>query len=346
MWRVGLYDLLHRRRRFVLAVFAASLAFGLSLLISGVITHLENETDRIVALFDADRFVVANGGTGPFTTTRLLPTAVAREMAQDPGVERADPFVQARETLKGKDVNVLGIVPGGLGSPRLISGRLPRSSGEAIVDTALGYHVGDHFRFGAQDVAVVGTSRNTTYSFGLPTVFVPIADVQKSFLRGEPFATAIAVRGTIGAAPAGTKVFDNAAVRSDLNRPQKSGTQTVAIINSLLWLMAAGIVATMVYLTALERGRDIAVLKAMGTPNRTLFAGMAVQGLALALAACALGAVIARLLAPTMPFAVETARSAYVLVIVVGIVVGLVAALIGLRRAVHIDPALAFGRTE
>ena len=56
--------------------------------------------------------------------------------------------------------------------------------------------------------------------------------------------------------------------------------------------MAAGIVATMVYLTALERSRDIAVLKAMGTPNRTLFGGMAVQGLALALAACVVGALV------------------------------------------------------
>ena len=45
-----------------------------------------------------------------------------------------------------------------------------------------------------------------------------------------------------------------------------------------------------------------------------------------------------------MPFAVETPASAYVEVFVIGIVVGLVAALVGLRRAVHIDPALAFGR--
>ena len=77
MWRVGLFDLLHRRRRFVMAVIAASLAFGLSLLMAGTVAHLGNETDRIVALFHADRFVVADGGTGPFTTTRLLPASVA-----------------------------------------------------------------------------------------------------------------------------------------------------------------------------------------------------------------------------------------------------------------------------
>jgi putative ABC transport system permease protein len=129
-----------------------------------------------------------------------------------------------------------------------------------------------------------------------------------------------------------------------LNRPQKSSTQTVAIFNTLLWLMAAGIVATMVYLTALERSRDIAVFKAMGTSNRHLFTDMAVQGLVLALAACVVGAFVSLLLARVMPFGVETPPRAYVELGIVGIVVGLLAAFIGLRRAVHIDPALAFGR--
>jgi putative ABC transport system permease protein len=191
---------------------------------------------------------------------------------------------------------------------------------------------------------VVGTAVDTTYYFGQPTVFMPIADVQAQFLGGQPYVTAIAVRGDLQHAPAGTQILDEAAVRRDLNRPQKSGTQTVAIFNTLLWLMAAGIVATMVYLTALERAGDIAVLKAMGTPNRTLFSGLAVQGLALALAACLVGAIVNRLLAPVMPFAVETTGAAYLEAVIVAIVVGLVAALVGLRRTVHIDPALAFGR--
>ena len=116
------------------------------------------------------------------------------------------------------------------------------------------------------------------------------------------------------------------------------------IFNTLLWLMAAGIVATMVYLTALERSRDIAVLKAMGTPNRTLFGGMAVQGLALALAACVVGASSASRSRRRCRSRSRHRARRTLEVLVIGIVVGLVAALVGLRRAVHIDPALAFGR--
>jgi putative ABC transport system permease protein len=269
---------------------------------------------------------------------------VAQSLRDRPGVTRADAFVNARENLKGKDVNVLGVEPGGLGSPPLHAGRAADHSGEAVADTTLGYKVGDHFRLGKQQFTVTGLSSNTTFYFGQPTVFLTVKDVQDSFLEGQPFATAIAVTGRVAAAPPGTQVMTNADVKDDLNRPQKSGTQTVAIFNTLLWLMAAGIVATMVYLTALERARDIAVLKAMGAPNRTLFGGMAVQGLALALAACVVGELVSLGLAPIMPFAVETPGVAYAEVLVVGIVVGLVAALVGLRRAVHIDPALAYGR--
>jgi putative ABC transport system permease protein len=344
MWRVGLFDLVHRRRRFILAVIATALAFGLSLLMAGTLAHLHNETNRIVALFRADQFVVAEGGTGPFTTTRLLPASVAKSIASDPGVQRADAFLSARETLKGKDVNILGVVPDGLGAPEVHTGFPLAPSEGAVADTSLGYKIGDKLRLGGHTYVVNGLTSDTTFYFGQPTVFLSLSDVQKNFLQGLPDATAIAVRGNLKQAPPGTRVMSAAAVRNDLNRPQKSGTQTVAIFNTLLWLMAAGIVATMVYLTALERSRDIAVLKAMGTSNRTLFSGMAVQGLALALAACVVGALVSLALAPVMPFAVETPAGAYLRTLVIGIVVGLVAALVGLRRAVRVDPALAFGR--
>ena len=39
----------------------------------------------------------------------------------------------------------------------------------------------------------------------------------------------------------------------DLHRTTKSGSDTVSFINILLWIVAAGIVASIVYLNALER---------------------------------------------------------------------------------------------
>jgi putative ABC transport system permease protein len=344
VWRVALADLLYRRRRFAMAVLATSIAFALSLLMQGVVAQLQSETDRIVALFGADAYVVAEGGTGPFTTTKLLPAAAADALRGSPGVTRADPMVQARETLQGLDVNVLGLSPGGLGWPEPVTGRAVEQRGEAVVDRSLGYEVGERVGLGGLGLTVVGLSRDTTYYFGMPAVFLTIDDVQDAFLDGGALATAVAVAGTVPDPPPGTSVFVEDQVVDDLNRPQAGALETVNVVNGLLWLMAAGVVATMVYLSVLEGTRDIAVAKAVGATSSHLFLGVAAQGLALSLAACAVGGVLAVALAPVFPFPVEITAGMYAVVLGVGVVVGLASALVGLRRAVTVDPALAFGR--
>ena len=123
----------------------------------------------------------------------------------------------------------------------------------------------------------------------------------------------------------------------------KNGDQTLVLINGLLWIVAAGIIGSIIYLSALERLRDFAVLKATGASNRALLGGLALQAVVLAAASAVLATVIAQLLGPIFPFTVAIPASAFLMLGVVALVVGLVASLAGLRRAVHVDPALAFG---
>jgi putative ABC transport system permease protein len=156
-------------------------------------------------------------------------------------------------------------------------------------------------------------------------------------------ASAVVVRGRPTAAPAGLKVLTNDDVASDLRRPAKSGKSTIDIVSYLLWIVAAGIIASIVYLTALERTRDYAVLKATGTSNTTLFGALLLQSIALSLAAAIVAVGLALLLAPLFPFRMAIDASSYVLLAVLAIVVGTLASVAGLRRAVGVDPALAFG---
>jgi putative ABC transport system permease protein len=76
MWRVALRDLQWRRRRFVIAVLATSPVFGITLLMTGADASLHNEGRRIVATLGADAWLVADGASGPFTTSTrsLTPT--------------------------------------------------------------------------------------------------------------------------------------------------------------------------------------------------------------------------------------------------------------------------------
>jgi putative ABC transport system permease protein len=72
MIRISLRDLQWRRRRFVIVVLVASLAFGLALVMTGVTNQLSSEGSNTVALFGADQWVVAEGVKGPFTTSQLI----------------------------------------------------------------------------------------------------------------------------------------------------------------------------------------------------------------------------------------------------------------------------------
>jgi putative ABC transport system permease protein len=346
MWRVALRDLQWRRRRFVIAVLATSLVFGMTLLMTGADASLHNEGRRIVAALGADAWLVADGASGPFTTSTPIPAADAGRVAATPGVVRADPLVVLHSTLRRpsvRDVNVIGARPGGLGAPPPAEGRPVRRSGEVVADTALGLRPGAQVELGGLEFHVVGLADRVTWYFGTPTVFLAIQDAQGLGFDGQPLAMAIITHGVPSSAPSGLQMLSDSQAQADLERPLASGTQSIAFINALLWLVAAGIIGSIVYLSALERQREFAVLKATGAANRSLLAGLALQAVLLSAAAAVLAAGIARLLAPGFPFTVEIPPSAFPRLLGVAVVVGLVASAAGLRRAVGVQPALAFG---
>jgi putative ABC transport system permease protein len=138
-------------------------------------------------------------------------------------------------------------------------------------------------------------------------------------------------------------VLTNAQTIADLKRPLESASGTVEILSILMWIVAAGIIGSILYVQAIERTRDFAVFKATGVTGRTIASGLAFQAVVLALLSAVVAIVLAALLAPTMPMAVEVPGSAYAQLVIVAVVIGVLASLFGLRRAVSVDPALAFG---
>jgi putative ABC transport system permease protein len=242
-----------------------------------------------------------------------------------------------------KDVNVIGYDLAGIGAPPVTSGRRPRKPHETVADVALGLRLGQHVDLGGERLTVVGLAGGITYYFGTPTLFIPLADAQQIALGGRPLAMAIVTRGVPHALPSGLRAMTNDQVATDLLRPLKSGTQSIYFIDVLLWVVAAGIIGSIVYLSALERTRDFAVLKATGSTNASLMAGLAVQAALLSLVSVAIAIVLAKLLAPIFPFAVEITLAEILFLALVSLAVGLFASLAGLRRAVAVDPALAFG---
>src|SRR5947209_11115846 len=201
---VSLRDLQWRRRRFVIGVLATGLVFALALLLSGIDASFQNEIGRAVHAFRADEWIVPSDVSGPFTSTRWFPAAQAQQIATSAGVRGAEPVVLIRTAVNTpgvKDINVVGITPGGIATPRLHDGRGLHGPGELVADSSLGLPVGAHVLIGSETFTIVGRTHRLTYFAGTPVVFAPIADLQKAVLSGAPLATAIVVDGHVGTLP-------------------------------------------------------------------------------------------------------------------------------------------------
>jgi putative ABC transport system permease protein len=118
---------------------------------------------------------------------------------------------------------------------------------------------------------------------------------------------------------------------------------SITIVAVLLWVVAALVVGSVIYLSALERLRDFAVFKAIGVPTTNIAAGLAMQSVIVALLAALVGAGLSQLLGPLFPMQVIVPAEAFIALPVIAVVIGLIASATGLLRAVSVDPALAFG---
>jgi putative ABC transport system permease protein len=287
------------------------------------------------------------GVPGPWTSFRTMPQSLAAQVAAEPGVAKADPFVHLRQSVhKGEtliDVNIFGHVIGGLGEPKPAEGTIETSQGQAVVDSKLGYGVGDTVLIGRWRFKVVGVVHGMTAMGGVPTVWMTIQDSQTMGFEDRPLATAILTQGVPSSLPDGLISLTNAQAVDDSMRPMRSGIQSIGSARTFLWLIAAIIIAAAVYLSALERVRDFAVLKATGASSRSLFFGLAAQSVVVALVSALIAVGLAQLLVPLFPLTIAIPWSAYALLPVIALAVGLLASLVGLRRAVSVDPALAFG---
>jgi putative ABC transport system permease protein len=342
MWLISLRDLQWRRRRFLVAAVGASVVFALTLLLAGFVSAFGNEAGRTVSAFHADSWIVHLGESGPFTSSApLAPGDVATVASPS-----AMPVAVLPATLHhGRDtqVTLIGVVPGGWSVPSVVKGRPLQATGDVVVDRRAKVGVGKTVVVAGRQFQVVGQTSGLTTRGGIPSIYMPLADAQQVGFAGQPLASAVVTRGPPAAAlPAGLQVLSNKQVKADLLGPLKDAMRTIRFLGVLLWLVAALIFGSILYLTAVERVRDFAVFKATGTTNRVLVGELAIEATVVALIASALGTVLGIFLAPALPIRAEVPGLAYAAVPLIALLAAVPATIIGVRRALTVDPAAAF----
>lgn len=337
-------DLQFRLRRFVVVVIGTSVIFALLLLMTGLAQQFTREPRTTVAGFGAARWVVRAGATGAFSSAATIDGSVARELT---GVVRADPIVTARHTIrsgpKPLDIVMVGYVAGGLGQPVARRGTLPDAPGEILVDETAGLKIGHVLEIGTGRFTVSGLTTDESLFAGMPLAFMSLMDAQELLYQGRDIVTAILIDRAPTSPLDGVAILTPQQIVDDARRPLDQAIASIDLIRMLLWGVSAMIIGGMVYLSAMERRRDFAVMKAAGASTRWLLGGVMIQGALIALAAGIAAAGLQTLIAPAFPLKVRVTASTLIQLPIVAVLVALLASAGGLRQVARTDPAVAFG---
>ena len=349
MLAVTFADLLFRARQFLIAVVGVGLVLAVALAVTGLSDGFHAEIENFVDSVGASSWVMSNTAQGRITPFAAFPISDVAAVAREPGVREASPLVfavsqavQVTGSTTPVTVNLVGVAPKGLGAPHAVSGHGLSGSDQVVVDAKVTTKLGTTITAGSRRFTVAGVVNGATMLGGVPIVYMTVPAVDQVMAGGKPLVTAVAVRGTPTHVPAGLVVLGPSTVVTDTMTQLKSAQSSINSTRWLMWIIAAVIVAAMLYVAALERKRDFAVLKALGSSSRALFLSLVLEAVVVTLLAALLAEFLASLLTPTFAQPLDITPDARLALPIVAVVVGVVASVSALRRVTGADPAAAF----
>ncbi|MGX7760137.1 ABC transporter permease [Streptomyces angustmyceticus] len=362
-WR----DLRFAKGRFALMGAVVVLITVLVGLLSGLTAGLGRENTSAITALPADHLVFsapADGRDVAFTDSRLTERTV-RAWARVPGVEHADPLgittTKAAAGGRTAAVSAFGVRPGSGPAPAGVGDGAVVLSAKAAV--SLGARAGDALTLGGRTVRVGAVSGAAMYSH-TPVVWTSLADWQRLTggagpgSRGSggdasgdrPGATVLALStsGTAGLSAAdkalGTRtVGTDDAVRAIGSYTAENGS--LQLMRGALFVISALVIGAFFTVWTIQRGGDIAVLKALGASTRTLLRDALGQAVVLLVAGTGLGTAVAAAVGAaiggTVPFVL--APSTVLAPALIMIALGAAGAALAVRRITSVDPLTALG---
>lgn len=122
-----------------------------------------------------------------------------------------------------------------------------------------------------------------------------------------------------------------------------TSAKQIGLFLVILALVSTAIVAFIIYSLTMDKIREIAVLKLIGTRNRTIAAMIMQQALALGVIGFVVGKITATFAAPIFPKYVLLTPTDSIIGFLIVLLICIVASLVAIRIALRVDPAEAIG---
>ncbi len=370
-------DIRHNLGRFLLTCIGLGLLLGVVLAMIGIYRGLIVDALTIARAPAVDVWVVEAGTRGPFAEASRIPGDTRESIARIAGVSAAGSItyqtVETKHLGKKLRLYVIGYEltrPGG--PPHIAKGRsIARSRFEMVADKATGLELEDRIRLGRNVFTVVGLTQHQVNSGGDPAVYITLFDAQK--LQFDLAPTALRVQMARGNSGSSRDTVNAVVARVQENSSPEAISQTVrrwkhlgaitqqgqeliltrslvdrarrqiGLFTTLLLIVSAVIIALIIYTMTMEKLKQIATLKLIGAPDRTIVGMIVQQAMALGLIGFATGTILIYNIKDYFPRRVVLEPDNVLILGLIVFVVCLLASGLGVRAALKVDPATALG---
>jgi putative ABC transport system permease protein len=272
-------NVLQRKVRSLIVVLAVGIGVALLLVLVGITRGSINEVAERIQNVGGDVIVQQAGGTSFLALkSGILPEQYAERLRAVPGVAAVSPVVTWTTTFRNQFYVVYGIDPrqfssigGGL---RMVAGRELRGRGEVVVDSRLAaaarVSVGDRIELLGSSFEVVGVAKEGIGA----RIFLTMGEMQ-SMLHQEDRVSLFFVRCASPAVVKATVAAIEAAVpgvrgqilegfADEMARSMSGLKEFIGAITATTLIVSLLVVSLAMYMTILERTRDIGILKSLG----------------------------------------------------------------------------------
>jgi len=350
---------------------------GVALSMVGIYRGVVTEALALARSLRADLWVVESRTRGPFAEASRIPGDVREMIARLPGVESAGSITLRSAEMQAPQgrvrVQVMGFEPGRPGGPDAIAaGRdLGGARFEMVADARAGLSLGATVRLGGDRYRVVGLTRGLVASGGDPLVFITLRDSQELQFKLAPPAARRAQAAGAGGGSTDTvnaviarlhPAADRDAVAETVRRWKHLAALTDAeqydlltrslvqrarlqlgMFTVVLLFVSAVIISLIIYTMTMDKLREIATLKLIGAPDRTIV-GLVLQQ-AVLLGGLGYAAAVGWVFAVRDHFPRTVALGPAEVAAMAGVIalICLLASLLSIRAALRIEPQQALG---
>lgn len=369
-------DIRHHRGRFLLTCVGLALLLGVVMSMVGIFRGLVHDALVLARAAGTDLWVVEQGRRGPFAEASRIPRDARDTVARLEGIAEAGvvtyqtveaPFGTAKVRLF-----VIGYEPGRPGGPReIVAGRgIARSHFELVADRRAGIPLGARIELGTEVFTVVGHTAGQVDSGGNSVAYMTLKDAQKlQFTLEGAAARNQAVRGEAANANQVNAVV--AKVRPGVDPKQVAvqvirwkhltaltqaeqedmllssvvdkARKQIGLFTIILLAVSAVVIALIVYTMTMDKAREIATLKLIGAPDRSIVALIMQQAIAMGLIGLSIGMALIVAVHDNFPRKVILLPADALALGGIVLTVCVLASLAGVRYALRIDPAQALG---